>query len=110
MIGSRFSLRMTSVLFIRLLYRSAPRSISNKRGRLKNYVQHRYVHCGGVAMSESYQHLSRDERAAIAIGLEQGLSRRAIARRLNRSPSTISREVRERRQTRVSSGAGPAAS
>jgi IS30 family transposase len=45
-------------------------------------------------MSESYQHLSRDERAAIAIGLEQGLSRRAIARRLNRSPSTISREVR----------------
>ena len=45
-------------------------------------------------MSKSYQHLNRDERAAIAIGLEQGLSRRAIARRLNRSPSTISREVR----------------
>jgi IS30 family transposase len=39
-------------------------------------------------MSKSYQHLSRDERAAIAIGLEQGLSRRAIARQLNRSPST----------------------
>jgi hypothetical protein len=29
-------------------------------------------------MSKSYQHLSRDERAAIAIGLEQGLSRRRL--------------------------------
>ena len=28
-------------------------------------------------MSKSYQHLTRDERAAIAIGFEQGLSRRA---------------------------------
>src|SRR6516165_10813460 len=52
-------------------------------------------------MSKSYQHLSRDERAAIAIGLEQGLSRRAIARRLNRSPSTISREVRRNGGKRV---------
>ena len=38
-----------------------------KLGRLKSQVQHRYVHRGGVAMSRSYQHLSRDERAAIAI-------------------------------------------
>ena len=52
-------------------------------------------------MSKSYQHLSRDERAAIAIGLEQGLSRRAIARRLNRSPGTISREVRRNGGKRV---------
>ena len=52
-------------------------------------------------MSNSYQHLSRDERAAIAIGLEQGLSRRAIARRLNRSPGTISREVRRNGGKRV---------
>jgi IS30 family transposase len=52
-------------------------------------------------MSKSYQHLSRDERAAIAIGLEQGLSRRAIARLLNRSPSTISREVRRNGGKRV---------
>ena len=52
-------------------------------------------------MSKNYQHLSRDERAAIAIGLEQALSRRAIARRLNRSPSTISREVRRNGGKRV---------
>ena len=52
-------------------------------------------------MSKSYEHLSRDERAAIAIGLEQGLSRRAIARRLSRSPSTISREVRRNGGKRV---------
>src|SRR5215475_15143298 len=52
-------------------------------------------------MSKSYQHLSRDERVAIAIGLEQGLSRRAIARRLNRSPGTISREVRRNGGKRV---------
>src|SRR5215472_5432786 len=52
-------------------------------------------------MSKSYQHLNRDERVAIAIGLEQGLSRRAIARRLNRSPGTISREVRRNGGKRV---------
>ena len=40
-----------------------------------------------------YKHLGIDDRRTIAIGREQGLSIRAIARILNRSGSTISREI-----------------
>ena len=40
-----------------------------------------------------YNQLDYQDRQSIAIGLEQGLSIRAIARMLNRSPSTIKREV-----------------
>ena len=43
---------------------------------------------------KKYRHLSYEERVAIAIGQQQGLSVRAIARTLGRSPSTISRECR----------------
>ncbi|MDO8774717.1 MAG: IS30 family transposase [Burkholderiaceae bacterium] len=43
---------------------------------------------------KKYRHLSYEERIAIAIGQQQGLSVRAIARTLGRSPSTISRECR----------------
>ena len=39
-----------------------------------------------------YTHLTLEEREEIAIGLTSGLSKRAIARLLNRNPSTISRE------------------
>lgn len=42
----------------------------------------------------SYRELSLDERITIRVGLLQGLSLRKIAGQLNRSPSTISREVR----------------
>jgi transposase, IS30 family len=38
--------------------------------------------------------LSLDERVEIRVGLEQGLSLRAIARRIRRDPATVSREVR----------------
>ena len=41
-----------------------------------------------------YQQLGYQERQTIAHGVEQGLSIRAIARMLNRAPSTISREIR----------------
>lgn len=40
-----------------------------------------------------YQQINYQERQTIAIGLEQGLGIRALARILSRSPSTISREV-----------------
>lgn len=42
----------------------------------------------------SYQELSIEERVTIQIGQLPGLSQRAIARMLDRSPSTISRELR----------------
>jgi transposase, IS30 family len=42
----------------------------------------------------SYQQLSYDERVRIALLLEAGLSLREISEELERSPSTISREVR----------------
>jgi IS30 family transposase len=42
----------------------------------------------------SYQELSIEERITIQFGQLQGLSQRAIARMLERSPSTISRELR----------------
>jgi len=42
----------------------------------------------------SYRRLSGEEREEISVGLSAGESRRSIARRLNRSASSISREVR----------------
>jgi transposase, IS30 family len=44
-------------------------------------------------MGKKYKQLSIEERSAIAAGLVQGLSRRAIARQLDRPPSTIIREI-----------------
>jgi IS30 family transposase len=41
-----------------------------------------------------YRHLSLAEREEIAIGLENGLKQCEIAKLLNRSPSTISREIK----------------
>lgn len=45
-------------------------------------------------MPMSYQELSIEERLTIQIGQSQGLSQRAIAKLLDRSPSTVSRELR----------------
>lgn len=45
-------------------------------------------------MGTHYQHLSAEERATIMIMLQQGCSARSIARTLQRSPSTITREIR----------------
>lgn len=42
----------------------------------------------------SYQELSIEERVTIQFGQLQGLSMRAIARMIERSPSTVSRELR----------------
>src|SRR3954454_22550502 len=57
--------------------------------------------CGGVSpLSLSVpqgRYLSPSEREEIAIGLAEGLSLRAVAARLRRDPSTISREVRRNR-------------
>ncbi len=41
-----------------------------------------------------YKHLTIDERENARVLLEQSFSLRAIARKLNRSPSSISREIK----------------
>ncbi len=45
----------------------------------------------------SYHELSATERATIQIGLSNGFSQRRLARLMNRSPSTVSREIRRNR-------------
>ena len=45
-------------------------------------------------MGKNYQHLSVEERALIQCKLEQGCKLRALARSLQRAPSTISRELK----------------
>ncbi|MCL2785193.1 MAG: IS30 family transposase [Propionibacteriaceae bacterium] len=45
-------------------------------------------------MDQEYRHLCLDERIEIEKGLERGESGRSIAKRLNRNPSTICREIR----------------
>jgi IS30 family transposase len=45
-------------------------------------------------MGTCYEHLSYVERLSIDEGLRSGLSLRAIARRLKRAPSTVSRDIR----------------
>jgi IS30 family transposase len=45
-------------------------------------------------MSRTYHHLSPEDRAMIMIECQNGSSLRSIARRLGRSPSTLSRELR----------------
>ena len=44
-------------------------------------------------MNKEYKQLGIEERSAIAVGLEQGLSRRAIGRLLKRPHCTIGREI-----------------
>lgn len=48
----------------------------------------------GVAMhTQSYRHLTAEERETLRLGLAQGHSLRAMARRLGRAASTLSREL-----------------
>ena len=64
-----------------------------------------FRHAGGVnpclCPSVSGRYLSFGEREEIALFRAQGLGVREIARRLNRSPSTVSRELRRNASTRT---------
>ena len=48
-------------------------------------------------MGTQYRQLTADDRNRIQRGLNEGLSRRAIARRLGRWPSAVSREIARNR-------------
>jgi IS30 family transposase len=51
-------------------------------------------------VGRQYDRLSSAERAVIMVMLREGSSRRAIARRLDRAPSTIGREIRRQPERR----------
>lgn len=51
-------------------------------------------------------HLSLDDRKVIQSGLEEGLSKAEIARRIGKSPSTVSKEIKLHRKFRLASAYG----
>ena len=59
-------------------------------------------------MPKTYTHLSLEERALIQVWLEHKLSLRAIARKLRRAPSTITREFLRNKGRTPEPGAAPA--
>lgn len=48
-------------------------------------------------------HLTLDDRKEIQAGLEESLSKAEIARRIGKSPSTISKEIKLHRKFRLAS-------
>ncbi|SFE14659.1 Helix-turn-helix domain-containing protein, partial [Thermoanaerobacter thermohydrosulfuricus] len=52
------------------------------------------VHNNDTTKNRSFKHLSSYERGEIYALLKEGRSIRYIAKKLNRSPSTISREIK----------------
>jgi transposase, IS30 family len=84
-----------------------------RRARVAEATGRRWFReCGGVPplslTAPQGRYLSLSEREEIAVGLAEGLSLRAIATRLRRSPGTISREVRRNRAGRRPYRAVPA--
>ena len=52
-----------------------------------------------------YNHLTREQRYAIYLGLQEGKSRKAIARQIKVHPSTVGREIK-RNSTRLGRSVG----
>src|SRR5205807_4355683 len=71
------------------------RTITTRDGRKLHYAA--VVTTGAVRREVSPRYLSEDERVQIADLRQGGAGVRAIAERLGRSPSTISRELRRNR-------------
>jgi|AntRauTorcE11898_2_1112593.scaffolds.fasta_scaffold02872_5 IS30 family transposase len=69
--------------------------MDEKRRALNNQVQYSLIEYR-VAMEKHYHHLSTTDRVTLMFLKRQGLSLRAIASELNRSPSTLSRELQRR--------------
>ena len=61
------------------------RHTTNRRSVMKNNTE---------KPAGKYSHLSFEEREEIAIGIEKGLKQYQIAQKIERNPSTISREIR----------------
>jgi len=59
-----------------------------------------------MSKTRTYHHLSAEERAVIMIEHQDGTSARRIARRLGRSPATISRELRRGGASHYDAAAG----
>ncbi|SFE36010.1 Helix-turn-helix domain-containing protein, partial [Thermoanaerobacter thermohydrosulfuricus] len=61
------------------------------------------VHNNDTTKNRSFKHLSSYERGEIYALLKEGRSIRYIAKKLNRSPSTISREIKRGTTTQLRS-------
>jgi IS30 family transposase len=59
------------------------------------------VQTDNTTTAKKFKHLSVYERGQIAALLEEGKSQRYIAKKLGRSPSTISREIRKGTTTQM---------
>ena len=83
-------------IWIRLRSGHAAKPIARQLGLPEGTVRAYLVRCGGIRPDPRRRaggRLSFEEREEISRGLATGLSLRAIAVRLDRSPSSISREV-----------------
>ena len=45
-------------------------------------------------MSYDYKHLTLDQRLEIQVGLKEGLTLKALSEKLNKSPRTLSQEIK----------------
>jgi IS30 family transposase len=104
MMGRPVSLLAVRRWFWRLIGQGLPTDEASAQVRVSRTCGQRWFHDAGgmspVSMREpSGRYLSLAEREEIAVGLAAGYSVRAIARELQRAPSTVSREVRRNRAT-----------
>lgn len=93
---TRFSNQQKSLMWDRWQQGDSLREISRLLERPPSSVFKQLRHTGGMRPTErsrSSRALSLDERELISRGLASGQSLRAIARELDRAPSTVSREI-----------------
>ncbi|MDE3064670.1 MAG: IS30 family transposase [Acidobacteriota bacterium] len=92
----RFSPEQRVEIWDRLQGGESMPSIAGSFGRFPSAIRELVLRSGGVRPAQRVRParcLSAPEREEISRGLAEGVSLREIARRLSRSPSTISREV-----------------
>jgi IS30 family transposase len=97
MTGRRLAAERVRLLLDHLASGLNPMQASRAAGVSKSYAYRLHHKMGGVyrppAVTYSARYLDREERYELARLRESGLSVRAVAARMGRSPSTISREL-----------------
>lgn len=92
-----FSMSVRQQAFVLLGEGCSSRQVAARLGVVRQVVNNWRTHAGGVIprqVVDSARYLGREERYELARLREAGHSVRWIAKRLGRSPSTLSRELR----------------